>query len=238
MSTEVEVLKPEVVTSRVPQFIALEVIESYKSNGAATLADAKLMKIDSREDYDLAMTFRKQIKAHRERIAKIADPICTGLFQAHRAACDVRTEMDKFYAAADKVLDDFQKAWNKKQREAEELLKAQQLAESKRLAQEQAAELARELEKAGEPERAEAVLSAPLMVDMPVVPNLVPEGVRKIWKVKSIDLDKLIDYVHEHKEFAHFLEAVESKIRSHKVSNPKVEIPGVEFEHADSIQVK
>lgn len=236
--TEVEVLKPEVVTSRVPQFIALEVIEGYKTNGAATLADAKLMKVESHEDYDMAMTFRKQIKTHRERIAKIADPICTGLFQAHRAACEVRTEMDKFYAAADKWLDGLQKAYNAKQRAAEELLKAQQLAEAKRLAQEQNEALAAELEKAGEPELAESTRTTPVIVDMPTVPKLVPEGVRKIWKVKSIDLEKLIDYVHEHKEFAHFLEAAEAKIRSHKIDNPKAEIPGVEFEHADNIPVK
>ena len=235
----VEVLKPEVVTNRVPQFIPLEVIESYKANGASTLADAKLMKIESREDYDMAMAFRRQIKQHRERIAGIADPICDGLFKAHRASCAVRTEMDKFYAAADKTLDDRQKDFNKKQREAEDILRVKQLAESKRLEQERNDALAAELEKAGEPERAEATRNAPIIVDEQVVQKLVPEGVRKIWKVKSIDLDKLIDFVQANKkDFGYFLEAAESKIRSYKVDNPKAEIPGVEFEHADSIPVK
>ena len=237
--TEIEILKPEVVTSRVPQFIPLEVIESIKANGLSTLEDAKLMKVESREDYDMAMTFRRQIKQHRERIASIADPICDGLFKAHRAACAVRTEMDKSYKAADEVLDTRQKALVEKQRVEQELLKAKQLAETKRLEKERADELAAELEKADEPERAEAVRNAPIVIVEPVVPKLVPEGVRRVWKIKSIDLDKLIDYVQANKkDFSHFLEAAESKIRSYKVDNPKAEIPGVEFEHADSIPVK
>lgn len=237
-SKELEVLQPEAVEQKVPKFIPMELIESFKELGKSTLADAKLMPVNTQDDYDLAMVFRAQIKDHIERAKSVADPICEGLFRAHRNMCAIRNEMTADEQDADKILADRMATYVRTKRAEEERIRAEQLAEAKRLEQERQEALAKELEKAGEPKKAEEVRASPLLVDLPTPPKMTPPGTRKVWKVVEVDILKLAQYVVDNPTQAYFIEAVTSKITAYKRDNPKVEIPGVVFIHDDIIPVK
>jgi len=244
MSDEQEILVPEVVASRVPQFIPTTLIEQFKQAGAQTLADAKLFTVENTEEYNLAMEYRRQIRQEVDGVLKIADPICAGLHQAHAAACELRAAMTKDFNSAESHLDTEQKKHIERQREAEEKLKAQQLAEAKRLEDDRRKALAKELEKAGEPERAQEVLAAPMDdLVLPHTQSLMPKssagGNRQIWTVEVTDIIALARFVSGNPLLKYFIDANETALRKYAVDTKgQMAIPGVKFKQKDSISVK
>lgn len=220
------------------KFVPMEVVESMKQLGRSTLEDAKLMPVATQEDYEIAMTFRRKIKEHIERGNSIMNPVCVGLYKAHQNAVALRNEITADCKAADDILDGRMKEFTRQRRAEQERIAAQQLAEAKRLEQENKDRLAKELEKAGEPEKAEQVRQAPTLVHAPTPPKLVPQGVRQLWKVKTVDVVELGRFVVDNPLFSHYLTSVDSALLDYKRDNPKAEIPGVTFEQVDSISVK
>ena len=215
-----------------------EDIEQQEKVGANILRDAELITVSDSSEYGVAQEFRREIKRSIEAVLAKVNPVVEAAFAAHKAATGLRAQLTANLQKADALLDGKQKAFVRAQREAEEKLKAQQLAEAKKLEDQRRQELAEELKKAGEPEQAKEVLAAPVEVFVPVAPSLIPKGVRQLWKVKSVDILVLAQWVLDNPIMSHFLEAEVSKLRSHKIDNPKAEIPGVEFILDDSITVK
>lgn len=204
------------------------------AQGADLVAQARALAVDSPESYAVAGVAVVEVKGVRKRIAALFKDAVGKAFQAHRAMCSLRDQVDRAPKDAEailkKKLGDYDREEERKRREEEDRLRelARVQAEDRQLADAVAAEAA------GDAEEAEEIIAEPIAAPVVVLGSTVPKvpGVsgRVYWKFRIVD-EALIPRDHMMPND----KTIGAYARSMK---GKASMPGVEFYPDHDISVR
>jgi hypothetical protein len=170
----------------------------FKTESAPIVKYAQDLRITSAKIFEQASERLQIIKGIRNRIADKFDPIIKKAYEAHRDMVKIKNEIVRPLDNAEKSIKDQQVKYTilERQKQREKELKA--IADAKKKQRELEAKAqkdAEKLEKKGEPEKAEQVVESVPQVPVKEVESRVPkvEGqhIRKTWKAKVIDENKV-----------------------------------------------
>ena len=211
--------------------------------GAEVVALARSFEVLSIADDIQAQQWMIEIARMDRAAADFFAPSRTQADRLHKQIVADERRVRSVYAEARNIFSSKSIAWKREQnRIAEE---AQQKAEHEIRAREEERRLldAVAAEEAGETAEAEAILAAPIIVN---VPEIVPEtarvegvSARVTWSAEVVDLSKLVRYVADNPQWVGLVEANQPALNRLAISmRENLSIPGVEPRSRDSHQVR
>lgn len=227
MSTTPEPIKDQQPTSSITK---PEIPSELRKFQARVLSMAQSLVIDTAEDYDFALTMRKQIDSNYRIVEEIHDKNVAKWKAGHSEACnDRRADLDPF-EQADKLLEDKRLDWDDKQEAIakEEETRRQKIAIEERHETAQAEAL--QYEAQGDHEAAEEVVHHAVTAPPPAVyvaPN-IPKGKGAV-KTERYDFRIVDESKIPRKHMVPNTKSIGAEVRS---LGKKTDIPGIEvFPH-------
>jgi hypothetical protein len=149
--------------------------KAFETEARGIVEQAKGTVIETAAQYEAAGGLLTSIKALRGRIAESCDPVIDAAHKAHKAACAQKRDLEAPLVEAEGILKPriatYLDAEERRRREEEARLQA----EAQKAAEDAALAEAAALEMAGDREAASAVIEAPVVAPVVVLPRKPPK---------------------------------------------------------------
>lgn len=198
--------------------------QELKEQALSIPEQARVITINDAESYERAGGILVRVKALRDKIDQVFDPIISAAFKAHKEAKSQKTKVEEPLVVAEGWLKPQLARWKneqeQKRREAEEA----EREKARKVAEDAQINKAVKLEQSGNIAAAEKVINQPVRVPPVVKPSETPKigGVsfRQNWKARIVD-DSLIPRAYMVPDMV----KINAHVRSMKQAS---NIPGVE----------
>jgi hypothetical protein len=165
--------------------------QQVEARGLALVERSRAVVVIDAPSYAAAGGFLKDIKAYRAQVAEVCEPVVKAAHAAHKAAVAQRERLDGPADEAERIVKATMLAW--KRAEDARVTEARRAAEfeARRKAEDALLAEAAEAEAAGQHAKAEAIVSAPVVVRPVAVSTDVPKvagvSVRTTWAYEIVD---------------------------------------------------
>lgn len=155
------------------------------------------MVVRNAGDYESAIAYIKENKQAQARAKEVLDPICDAANKAHRAATALRNRILDPLLTGERNAKQAATAWAKDQERIRQAEQRRLQAEAEETARKERERLEKQAAKLKTPELREerleqaAQVVAPVVTVAPTIQKVQGAGLRKTWKARVVDVDKV-----------------------------------------------
>jgi hypothetical protein len=174
-----------------------ETVETIEAEVMPVARQGAEMVVRNAGDYDSAIAYIKENKAAQARAKEVLDPICDAANKAHKAATALRNRILDPLLTGERRAKAAATTWAQEQERIRQAEQRRLQAEAEEAARRERERLEKQAAKLKTPELREerleqaAQVVAPVVTVAPVVQKVAGAGLRKTWKARVVDVDKV-----------------------------------------------